>query len=107
MQLAVELRQCRLGNLASTILYSHSPWLYKLVPQMLGVECWREGASEHLTSLLHDLGMVACSETSRTRVDAISLTYDHELKVWRQEVEVSILFLSCKKKIEKGSIDIQ
>lgn len=70
-------------------LYSHKPWLYKLVPQMLGVECWREGASEKLVCLLHDLGMVCCSETSRTRVDAIALNYDYDLKIWKRDVQVS------------------
>lgn len=87
-EMAAQLKQCRTGHILSILLSTWSPAIYKFIPEMVGVECWRQGTGQKLMELLHDMGTVCTSSVARQRIDDIAVHNTCELQKWKTEIEV-------------------
>ena len=84
---ATNLRNCRLGNLASQVLFCRAPRLYKFVPSLVGVDMWRQGASNKLVQLQSQLGLSLSLPSIRGVVDHITEDYKDRLREKQKELE--------------------
>ena len=95
MQEAKGLRDCRMGHVLSIVLFSNAPRVYRFLPSVIGVDMWRQGASEKLMQLFHQMGCCVSSPAARSHVDNLTKEYKEDLKVVKKDIEeVRPFFLS-------------
>lgn len=109
---AQECYDARYGVLISILLYTRSPKyvtsyyylsnednyyihrVYKFFPAVFGVELWRQGTSTKAFQFLHHLGVCQGIHAARACTDRIALNYDQEVKNWKDDIEVGLIYCS-------------
>ena len=89
------LLDCRMGGILSTILFTHSPCVYKFVPSLIGLDLWHQGASQKTIQLTNQLGLSVSSTASRNAVDGIAKEYEAELVTKIKQLEKVYVCLIC------------
>ena len=83
---AEKLTDCRIGQMLSTVLFSHAPRLYRLFPTMIGLDMWRLGAGNQTMDIFHQLGLSVNAAAARTCVDKIANEYKQEIQQWKHKM---------------------
>lgn len=87
---AEKLRSTRMGVMINTVLFTHSPKLYKFVPSVIGLDLWRQGCSGKVIQLFSTLGMSLSAPAIRSVGDRVSNDYTAAREEKTQDlVEVS------------------
>ena len=76
----------RMAYIVATILYSHNSRRYRLLPSMLSVNLWRQGATAKSLTLLKNMGLAVGAEANRRCVDNISGEFKEWVKQWKEGV---------------------
>ena len=87
LQEATLFKNSRLGIMASIILFTRSPQLYKTVPGIMSVDLWCQGTTEKAMNILNKLGVCLCSTAGRAAVDHIAEGYKTGMLEWKENME--------------------
>ena len=78
----------RFSSIASVAMHSRSHKKYKFMQQSMGVQLWRQGASEKIFRTLNNYGMTQSKAAARSAVDKLGSQHDAQLKQKIRESEV-------------------
>ena len=57
----------------------------------MAVEMWRQGISHKVFRTLNHIGITLGVDATRNYVDLLGKAHDQDLKVWRENLKVSLL----------------
>ncbi len=82
------MRNCRCITVLSMVLHSHEPNAYKFLQTSVGIEMWRQGASQKLFRTMNFIGLSMSAAMSRTQVDRLIINHDAVILAQKKLIEV-------------------
>ena len=80
----------RKGLALSVALHTASPRKVKFIQANIGVDLWRQGASQKTYKMLSMLGICQSANAARRHVDYFADQCDREVDNWKGTLEVSV-----------------
>ena len=87
---AQQLVDKRTSMAMSIALFTGINSKHSFLQSVIGVEMWREGCPSKMFKVMNGLGVSQSSLSSRQRIVRLKDDHDKEVKLWKEQVEVSI-----------------
>ena len=91
MEEATNIINTRMVSVIAIALYTRSPGRQNFLQKAIGIDMWRQGASQQLYGTFNLFGLSQMCNAARNNVDKITLISKEKILIWKNEVEVSVL----------------
>lgn len=82
------IKLSRVGMILAVVLHSQNPRVYQMFQKTMGINLWRQGASQQLFQTLSNMGLTMTAVTARATVDKLTAEHDGVVTKWKMQIQV-------------------